>query len=156
MNENARIYICTHTDFDCPVSNPVYEIADSRQFFSDDKADNGIDALFYSELLTYHHLAKQPDKLPDIVGFCGYRKYFSFLDDVPDLEALVRKHGRIATTPAPTQNERLSPVFPPFLVCRHGRDGGHHTLPGAVAMAVVPADARGQHPLHLQYVHHAA
>ena len=99
MNENARIYICTHTDFDCPVSNPVYEIADSRQFFPDDKADNGIDALFYSELLTYHHLAKQPDLLPDIVGFCGYRKYFSFLDDVPDLETLVRKHGCIATTP---------------------------------------------------------
>ena len=99
MNENARIYICTHTDFDCPVSHPVYQIADSRQIFPDDKADNGIDALFYSELLTYHHLAKRPDLLPDIVGFCGYRKYFSFLDNVPDLEALVRKHGCIATTP---------------------------------------------------------
>ena len=99
MNENARIYVCTHTDFDSPVSHPVYQIADSRQFFPDDKADNGIDALFYSELLTYHHLAKRPDLLPDIVGFCGYRKYFSFLDDVPDLAALVRKHGCIATTP---------------------------------------------------------
>lgn len=100
MNEGkARIYICTHTDFDCPVSNPVYEIADSRRLFSDDKAENGVDALFYSELLTYHRLAQRPDRLPDIVGFCGYRKYFSFLDDVPDLEALVSKHGCIATTP---------------------------------------------------------
>ena len=99
MNEKSKIYICTHTDFACPVSNPVYEIADSRRFFPDDKADNGIDALFYSELLTYHHLAMTPDALPEIIGFCSYRKYFSFLDDVPDLESLVLEHGCIATTP---------------------------------------------------------
>lgn len=99
MNEKSKIYICTHTDFDCPVSNPVYEILDSRNLFIDDKADNGIDALFYSELLTYHHLAMTPDALPEIIGFCSYRKYFSFLDDVPDLESLVLEHGCIATTP---------------------------------------------------------
>ena len=99
MNEKAKIYICTHTDFDCPVSNPVYQILDSRKLFEDDKAPNGIDALFYSEILSYSYLADRPYMLPDIVGFCGYRKYFAFLDDVPDLEGLVRKYGCIATTP---------------------------------------------------------
>lgn len=99
MNENAKIFICTHTDFECPVHNSVYEIVDSRKLFKEDKAENGLDALFYSELMTYHRLAGSPKALPDIVGFCGYRKYFSFMDDVPDLEAIIKEHGCIATTP---------------------------------------------------------
>ena len=95
----SRIYICTHTDFTPSVSNPVYKIADARTLFPSDRAPNGLDALFYSELLTYRHLATHPDTLPDIVGFCSYRKYFSFMDDVPDLEDIIRRHGCIATTP---------------------------------------------------------
>lgn len=97
--QNAKIYICTHTDFYCPVSNPIYEIADSRKIFNEDKADNGMDALFYSELLTYQYLAQHPEKLPQYVGFCHYRKYFSFMDDIPDVGSLVEKHGCIATRP---------------------------------------------------------
>lgn len=99
MNEKAKIFICTHTDFDCPVHDPVYEILDSRKLFTVDKAENGLDALFYSELLSYQYLAKHPDMLPDIVGFCGYRKYFGFMDDVPDIEALIDKHDCITTVP---------------------------------------------------------
>lgn len=98
MNENAKIYICTHTDFDSPVTNPVYETADARRMFDADVADNGLPGLFYSELMTYHELARHPDMLPPIVGFCGYRKYFSFMDDVPDLADIINEHGCIATT----------------------------------------------------------
>lgn len=97
MNENANIYICTHTDFDCPVTNKVYTVADSRQIFKTDRAENGIDGLFYSELMTYNYLAHQ--ELPQIVGFCGYRKYYDFMDEVPDLNEIIDKHGCIATTP---------------------------------------------------------
>lgn len=99
MNENAKIFICTHTDFECPVKNPVYEIADSRKIFDTDRAENGIDGLFYSELMTYRYLAQHPEMLPNIVGFCGYRKYFSFMDNVPDLYDMIERHGCIATTP---------------------------------------------------------
>ena len=98
MNEDARIYICTHTDFACPVSNPIYEVADSRVLFKDDIAGNGMDNLFYSELATYRHLAEKAD-LPKYVGFCHYRKFFDFMDDVPDLEAMVEEHGCIALSP---------------------------------------------------------
>ena len=98
MNEDARIYICTHTDFRCPVTNKVYEITDSRNW-GEDRAENGMDALFYSELLTYHRLAEHPERLPEYVGTCGYRKYFSFMDDVPDIAATIAEHGCIATTP---------------------------------------------------------
>lgn len=99
MNENAKIYICTHVDFDCPVHNPVYEIVDSRKLFEKDIAPDGMDNLFYSELATYFRLAQDPDKLPEIVGFCGYRKYFGFMDDVPDLSKLVDNYHCIATGP---------------------------------------------------------
>ena len=94
----VKIYITTHTDFDCPVSNPVYEILDSRKILVGDKAENGIDALFYSELASYKYVADHYD-LPDYIGFCGYRKYYGFLDDVPDIPSIVDGHGCIATEP---------------------------------------------------------
>ena len=92
---NCKIYIATHTDFDCPVKNPIYEILDSRKLYPDDKAPNGIGGLFYSELLSYKYVADNYD-LPPFVGFCGYRKYFSFMDDIPDIPSLIKEHGCIA------------------------------------------------------------
>lgn len=99
MNENLKIYICTHTGFRSPVSNPVYEVLDSRNLFPGDMAPNGMDALFYSELLTYKYVADHPEMLPKYVGFCGYRKYFEFMDDIPDVEKIIAEHGCIATVP---------------------------------------------------------
>ncbi len=97
LNKNTKIFICTHTDFECPVSNPVYEIADTRKLFNSVNSD-GVDELFYSELRTYHHLAENVE-LPQYVGFCQYRKYYEFLDDVPDLEAIISEHGCITAEP---------------------------------------------------------
>lgn len=93
----ARIYVCTHTDFEQVVKNPVYEVVDARQW-NDDVCENGLRGSFYSELITYKHLAERDD-LPDIVGFCHYRKYYSFLDDVPDLPALFRDYECVAAEP---------------------------------------------------------
>ena len=97
MNENAKIYICTHTDFECPVSNPVYEIADTRKLFDSANSD-GVDELFYSELRTYHQLSITKD-LPSYIGFCQYRKYWEFMDDVPDIEKIIAEHGCMALEP---------------------------------------------------------
>ena len=102
MNDNTKIYICTHTDFECPVSNPVYEIADTRKLFDSSDCD-GVDELFYSELRVYHHLAEKV-KLPKYVGFCQYRKYYEFMDDVPDLEKIISERGCIATDPYPLKS----------------------------------------------------
>lgn len=98
MNENTKIYICTHTDFDCPVHNPVYEILDTRKLFKSANS-NGVDELFYSELRTYLHLSRHWTELPKYVGFCQYRKYWEFMDDVPDLEQIIQEHGCIALEP---------------------------------------------------------
>ena len=87
--ENAKIYICTHKDFVPTVSNGVYEILDARD---GGDASGSVPGCFYSELLVMDRLRKKR-KLPEIVGFCSWRKYFDFFDRVPDLEKIVREHG---------------------------------------------------------------
>jgi len=88
----AKIYISTHCDFVMPVKHHVYEILDCRKM--DNDSWRGISGKYFSELYNYEYLIEH-STLPDIAGFCGYRKYFSFMDDVPDLEALIKKHGCI-------------------------------------------------------------
>lgn len=94
-NKDAKIYICTHTDFTPAVHNDVYEVVDVRK----DKG-KGVTAPrpFYSELL---HMKRVSEKktLPMYVGFCQYRKYFDFMDLVPDIAATIEKHGAITTVP---------------------------------------------------------
>lgn len=93
---SAKIYITTHTDFESPVKNKAYQILDMRK--NGDFAPNGLRGSFYSELLGYKRIVDRKI-LPKVIGFCGYRKYFSFMDDVPDLEALVAEYGCITTKP---------------------------------------------------------
>ena len=92
-----RIYICTHKDFQPIVSNPIYEVVDSRML-NGDMFKNGLHGSFYSELFHYYHIARR-DNLPDFIGVCGYRKYFSFLDNVPDILRIFKNHDAIAPTP---------------------------------------------------------
>jgi len=94
---DTKIYVCTHTDFKPVVRNPVYETVDSR-LINGDRCENGLRGSFYSELFHYKHIAEHFD-LPKYVGVCGYRKYFSFMDKVPDIAAALREHDAIAATP---------------------------------------------------------
>mgnify|MGYP002512011284 CR=1 FL=1 len=94
-NKNAKIFICTHTDFEPVVRNKVYEVVDVRKFGDKEK---GVPGPFYSELLHMYKISKRKN-LPKYIGFVQYRKYFSFLDNLPDIAAVIEKHGMI--TPAP-------------------------------------------------------
>ena len=93
---SAKIYICTHTDFESPVKSKAYEVVDMRK--KGDVAPNGLRGSFYSELLAYKRVTDRK-VLPRVIGFCGYRKYFDFMDNVPDLEALVAEYGCITIKP---------------------------------------------------------
>ncbi len=95
--ENTRIFICTHADFEPVVKNPVYEVVDSRKI-NGGRCRNGLRQSFYSELFQYRHIAERDD-LPEYVGVCHYRRYFSFMDDVPDMEALFREYDAVTSTP---------------------------------------------------------
>ena len=92
--KNLDIFICGHRKFDCPVTNESYKILSlgnntelyGDNIIRDDTLDNVTDInLFYSELSGYYWIYKNYE-LKDYVGFCHYRRYFNFLDNVPDME----------------------------------------------------------------------
>ena len=103
---DTKIYICTHTDFTAVVNDPVYEVVDARQY-NDDYCENGLHGSFYSELILYKYIAERED-LPEYVGFCGYRKYYSFLNNVPDIPSLLEQYDAIAATPVRVKPDVIS------------------------------------------------
>jgi hypothetical protein len=94
-NKDAKIFVCTHTDFEPVVRHKVYEVVDVRKFGDNEK---GVPGPFYSELLHMYKVSKRKN-LPKYIGFCQYRKYFSFLDNLPDIAAVIEQHGMITPTP---------------------------------------------------------
>jgi hypothetical protein len=92
-NSDAKIFICSHTDFEPVVKNEVYEIIDSRKLPKPDVPD-----LYYSELWQMKKVSERK-KLPKYIGFCHYRRYFGFMDAVPNIGKLVEKYGAIVTKP---------------------------------------------------------
>lgn len=92
-NSDAKIFICAHADFEPVVKNDVYEVVDIRK--GGDEYD-GIYGPFYSELLHMKRVSERKN-LPKYIGFCQYRKYFSFLDNVPNIGRAIEEHGAIAT-----------------------------------------------------------
>ena len=80
--KGLKIYICTHKDFAPVVKHPAYEVVDVRK---DGDEHNGLRGSFYSEILTYLRIA-QKKTLPKMVGFCGWRKYFAWMSNVPEIE----------------------------------------------------------------------
>ena len=92
-NNNAKIFICAHTDFEQAVWNDVYEVIDTREI-----GEGDVPSLFYSELWQMMSVNNRK-KLPKYVGFVQYRKYLSFMDKVPALAKLIDERGAITTQP---------------------------------------------------------
>ena len=93
-NNDFNIFICTHKDFEHKVDNSVYKIIDSRKIdvnlpLKDD---------FYSELYAYKYVADNLE-LPKYVGFCHYRRYFSFMNNVPNMSEVFKENDVIFTKP---------------------------------------------------------
>ena len=97
-NKDAKIYICTHTDFESAVQNSVYEVVDIRKSKKSVKAPRA----FYAELLMMKRVSERKS-LPEYVGFCQYRKYFDFMDVVPDIAYTIEKHGAVTSIPLDMQ-----------------------------------------------------
>lgn len=93
--DNTDIFICTHKDFKPIVKNEVYKVIDSRNIHEN---YFGVDDKFYSELYQYFYIADNY-KLKDYIGFCGYRKYFSFMDDIPNMDEVFKENDVIIGKP---------------------------------------------------------
>ena len=102
-DDNLDIFICTHKKMESNVvSNNVYKYVNCKYINND--TWNGIKGSFYSEIMSYFFIAEKYP-LKDYVGFCHYRKYWAFLDDVPNvnesfknIELLVAKPLRFKRT----------------------------------------------------------
>jgi hypothetical protein len=53
---------------------------------------------FYSEIMTFYYVADNL-KLRDYVGFCHYRRYFSFMDDIPNMNEVFKENDVIIGKP---------------------------------------------------------
>lgn len=107
--DNIKIYICTHKDFIPIVHSDSYETIDSRNITPNLPLKDD----FYSEFYQFKWLAEQ-DNLPEYVGFCHYRRYFSFLDEIPSLT----QDKAIAATPMVFN----ASVYAHYAHCHNGED----------------------------------
>jgi hypothetical protein len=89
--DNIDIFICTHIKCNIPVTNDAYKLISCggksiEGAILDNTGDN-ISHLngFYCELTGIYWVWKNWN-LKDYVGFCHYRRYFGFMDDIPNLD----------------------------------------------------------------------
>lgn len=99
MNENVDIFIYSHIPFKPIVSNPVYKVltnnhAPDSEFqtnlpiYRDYTGDNISDKnLMYNEYAGFYWILKNWE-LKDYIGMFHYRRYYNFLDDVPNIDKI--------------------------------------------------------------------
>ena len=90
--DKLTIYITTYKDFTPIVKSPVYKVLDARDYRSDDDI---LDDRFYSEIFMYNKVKVDTE----YVGFCHYRKYFEFLDNIPDIDKIFETYDAITLKP---------------------------------------------------------
>lgn len=109
MNENVDIFVYSHIPFVPKVSNPVYKILTNShddfpsnipiEIFRDYTGDNISDEnLMYNEYSGLYWIWKNyPVK--EFVGLNHYRRYYSWLDNLPDISKIMEKNRIILNSP---------------------------------------------------------
>ena len=109
MNENVDIFIYTHKPFKQLVYNKVYKVLtcshedfqSTLPVYRDYEGDNISDKnLMYNEYSGFYWLWKNYD-LKKYIGMNHYRRYYEWLDNVPDIEQLFKYFGIILNKPIP-------------------------------------------------------
>ena len=97
-SKNVDIFIGTYKEFEPLVSNNVYKIIVGNHNITNDSnlelikcgdSNDVLDDVFFSEIYMLSWVTKNID-LKDYVGFCHYRKYWKFMDKIPDLDELFK------------------------------------------------------------------
>ena len=117
LNNNVKIFVISHKEFKCydnkvytPICNiPTYN---GKEMIN---ATKGNDTLkekgnAYSELLSMYWLWKNYD-LPQFVGTSHYRRYFNFLNNVPNINEIFKEHDIVYDYPT---------IFPCSLKTQYG------------------------------------
>jgi hypothetical protein len=105
-SNNIDIFIGTQKTFEPKVTNDAYKIIvgnheienNSNLELIDCKHESVLDDKFYSELYMLDYISKNYP-LKDYVGFCHYRKYFNFLDNIPNIDETLKQYDAIVAKP---------------------------------------------------------
>lgn len=107
QDNNIDIFIGTYKSFEPKVTNQAYKVIYGKhdvdacgnlpmyQCVSDEDI---LDDRFFSEIYMLKNLPKDLP-LHDYVGFCHYRKYFNFLDNIPDIDDIFKDYDIILGNP---------------------------------------------------------
>lgn len=109
MKDNVDIFIGTHRTFQPPVKAKAYKIIVGNHHLKHmdtpipiiqcgDKEDE-LDDTFYSEIYMLHKLIESNYPFKKYVGFCHYRKYFEFMDDIPNFDKIFRDYDMCSAYP---------------------------------------------------------
>ena len=120
MNLNKLdIFIGTHKTFEPKVSNDCYKIVVGNHKIENDSnleliqcgnKDDVLDDRFYSEIYMLRWVAKNYP-LKEYVGFCHNRKYFSFMDDVPNVEEVLKENDAILGRPFKRESSNMREFY---------------------------------------------
>lgn len=101
--KNLDIFICAHKLFEKQVFNESYKILSvgkNTELYGNDiiRDDDGINCSeinnFYSELSGYYWIWKNYS-IKDYIGFCQYRRYFDFMDNIPNVDEIFKEYDII-------------------------------------------------------------
>lgn len=133
-NKNLDLFILTYKDFHQYVNNDCYQVVscvddkinttlnviyDTKQSNEKNNIDQSITEwnAFYSELTMTYWLWKNYT-LKDYVGICHYRRYFSFMDDIPNMDEIFKDYDVILPTPFALGNT----VYQQYASCHSIKD----------------------------------
>lgn len=100
------IFIGTQKTFEPKVTNPIYKIIVGNHEIENNsnlelincKHDSVLDDRFYSEIYMLVYISKNYP-LKEYVGFCHNRKYFNFMDDIPNMDEIFSECDLITAAP---------------------------------------------------------
>lgn len=106
VESNINIFIGTQRTFEPAVTNNAYKIIVGNHEIENKsnleliqcKYNSILDDRFYSELYMLYYVAKNVE-LKKYTGFCHNRRYFSFLDEIPDMDKIFEKYDLITSKP---------------------------------------------------------
>jgi len=113
MNDNLDMFISTHRDFAHYPTNSVYKVITDEGINISAPLDvlRDGDHEIYDRSFSYAEGSRiywvyKNYQLKDYVGFCHYRSYFSFFNDIPDINEVFSQYKIITGYP-----DRISSIY---------------------------------------------
>ena len=106
--DNVDIFVGAYKDYESPVSNKAYKIivgnhdvefTNGLEVIKCGNKDDVLDDRFYSEQYMLKWLVDHNYPFKEYVGFSHYRKYFKFLDEIPNLDEIFKEYDCIVPRP---------------------------------------------------------